>query len=616
MKNNLLNDYVKSQYKYKYNIILCNLLDKDFFNDFYKESNILKQFEEKGKKLFPFFNYLIEDLFYILYKLLITLKDKEEISLQVKSHHILIKKVLENTNINNLRRRTKGNLVYSYNALYHLLQWFFEFIKDEKIINLMEERNKILERIQDLKDKVSKEEYKKNLIEEKIERRNKSINKNKEIQKNNKDNNSIEQEEEKEQQEQSIEGKIDRIEGSGNSTEGENQDDLNSENSKEYEKGELQDSEQSIPGDGKNPSSNQKKQNNVNNSELSKFNSYELDFELISKKIQEYEEKLKQLEKDDNILLDDYEKILDQENINEITNKAIFIIEELEEKAQCFGSKTEEMKKLSFDLILDLSKTLRKPELEKILNKIGEKRTLARRGQRKRKKLYQGIQSRNTISDDLNSITEDEYINLGIGIEAFELDFYNRYLNARLSTWEGARIEKKRKGPIIVCYDGSASMEGERIEEAKAHLFAFMEIARKQKRKMLTIQFSSVEDKLFIIELEPYTENLEKKLDIIEGYIGKGTDFNKPLIKSLEFIINLGYKDADIIFMTDGESYIDENFKTDFLNYKKVYKFKMYLILINYTKKEYKDIQLISDEIYYVKGDEWEKDVSEKIFTL
>ena len=58
------------------------------------------------------------------------------------------------------------------------------------------------------------------------------------------------------------------------------------------------------------------------------------------------------------------------------------------------------------------------------------------------------------------------------------MDFYDRFLNARLSTWEGSRM-KKRKGPIIVCYDGSAN--GGANSRSKAHLFAFMDMQRSKR---------------------------------------------------------------------------------------------------------------------------------------
>src|SRR5699024_8963804 len=103
----------------------------------------------------------------------------------------------------------------------------------------------------------------------------------------------------------------------------------------------------------------------------------------------------------------------------------------------------------------------------------------------------------------------------------------------------------------------------------KAHLFAFMEIAKKQKRKLLTIQFSSAQEDLLIKELEPNSNNIQEKIDIIEGFISKGTDFKKPLEKSIEYITNYNYKDADIIFMTDGESTISKDFKEKFINIKK-----------------------------------------------
>lgn len=617
MKDNSLEVYRKNQYNFENNVILCNLLDREFFTEIYKESNILKKFQNKGKKTFPLFDFLAKDLFFILYKILITVKEEDEISPEIKTHRILIQKILEAQNIKNLRRRTKGNLVHSFNTLYYYLQWLFEFLEKEEIKELLEKRKKVLEETKNTKDDIQAQEDKKKVMEEKLEALNKPCDEKEDNQgeEENKKAESNKEEVQKDQQKGlSQEGEITQEQGKGDQEEETlSQKDLQAE---EYYEGDHKKEGQSIGGEGESPTSETFNLENVEGESTEKIEDLQMEMEAISKKIEKYKEKLKELEKQDQILLEEYERSIEEEDMEDVADKAIFIIEDLDEKMKSIGSRTDEMKSLSFDLILKLSETYRNPKLEKFLKKVGKKRTLAHRGQRKKKKKFQGIETSRVSSDDLNSITEDEYLNLGLGIEQLEMDFYLRYLNAQLSTWKGSKVEKKRKGPIILCYDGSASMEGERIEEAKAHILAFMDIARKQNRKMLTIQFSSSEEKLQIAELNPRKNNLEKVVGIIEGFIGKGTDFNKPLLKSIEYIVSGAYRDADILFITDGEGEIQKQIKEEFLDCKKRYKFKVYTILISYTKKQYKDIQSISDEVYYVQGGQWNEEVSEKIFRI
>ncbi|MCR1897896.1 hypothetical protein NSA47_02700 [Irregularibacter muris] len=626
MTNNSFEKYHQSQYLYENNVILCNLLDKDFFFEFYRESKILAQMNEKGEKVFPFFHYMIEDMFYTLYKMVITLKEELEISQKVKPHRLLINEVLKTKNVRHLRRRTKGNLINSYHALHFYIEWLLEFIQREEILKLLEERKDIAEEIKTLEEELEKQQQKKETIEEEIEDFNQPCEPDAQQQSEEQKQKTEEKAEKQEKDDLDIPqgndekdpqgGQIDEVEDEGQASD----DSMLQENmeAEKYQKGDREDTGESVAGQGEPSTDNHLEQNKDNSAapkELSE-EQLQLELQLISKKIEEYEEKLQELQQEDQIILDEYERKLSEENMEEVADKAIFILEDVEDKVQSFGGQTEEMKQLSFDTILKLSQTFRDPKMEQFLKKIGKTRALARKGQQKRKKKFQGIESRRVMSDDLNSITEDEYLNLGIGIEEIEMDFYNRYLNAQLSTWMGAKVEKKKKGPIIVCYDGSASMEGQRIEATKAHLLAFMDVARKQKRKMLTIQFSSAQDDLYIVELEPRRGNLKEVVEIIEGYIGKGTDFKKPLIKSLEYIGDLGYKDADIIFMTDGESVIEEKFKKEFLEHKKKYKFNMYTILINYKRREYKDIQSLSDEVYYVYGGNWNEKISEKIFSI
>ena len=485
----------------------------------------------------------MEDLFYLLYKMALTLKEEEEISSEVKPHLIFLRKILFTNHTKKLRRRTKGNIVHTYHAMNFYILWILKFLENEEISQLFRERSGLLEEIREIEMELFKEERKKNQLEGNDQDESGDMGDGKE-------------EPSSTQKGLSSEGM--EMQEEFQETQGDMDEEMDGEGQR-FSRDIGAKGEESLLG-GEHPLAQDIRDPEISNPR--DFHKDNLDdLNLVGKKIEELQKRLESLKDKEGILLEEYEKSLEEIDFEEVTEEAVFLLEELDQKIETMGTSIQEMRSLPFDFIIKLSETLKDSMVEQLIKRIGRTRKLARSGQRKRKKKFKGIQSRRTLSDDIHNITEDEYLALGLGIEALELDFYDRFLNARLSTWEGSRIEKKRKGPIIVCYDGSASMEGERILEAKAHLFAFMDIAKKQKRKILAIQFSSQKEDLMISELEPYGDNIREMVDIIEGFIGKGTDFEKPLLKSLEYIHHGGFKDADIIFMTDGESQISESFK-------------------------------------------------------
>ena len=124
-------------------------------------------------------------------------------------------------------------------------------------------------------------------------------------------------------------------------------------------------------------------------------------------------------------------------------------------------------------------------------------------------------------------------IALALDIEAFEKDFYDRYLRDDLLTVDLIELQDKRKGPIILCYDGSGSMEGIKIEETQSHILAILEIAKIQKRHMVIIQFASASEPLYIKEINPKYISAQDVLDILDTFICGGTDFENLCQKPL-----------------------------------------------------------------------------------
>lgn len=225
-----------------------------------------------------------------------------------------------------------------------------------------------------------------------------------------------------------------------------------------------------------------------------------------------------------------------------------------------------------------------------------------------------------TPDDDLDSILDEELTDLALGIEAFENSFIDRFLHQSLLTRAKVSRKARHKGPIVLCYDGSGSMEGDKILETKAHILAFLEVARQQKRRMVTIQFASASEPLFVRELHPQRIRLTEVLELMDTFLKGGTDFERPLKEALRYLESDRFRNGDILFITDGICDISEGFKRRFLASKAEKRFRLYAVIIHgNTYGDYGDLSDISDEILEIRQrdlSDWNHRVSERIFSI
>lgn len=302
------------------------------------------------------------------------------------------------------------------------------------------------------------------------------------------------------------------------------------------------------------------------------------------------------------------------EDLNALENPLINFKEQIE----TLGISPPSVELLDFDELINLHKRLNKPIFIDFVNKVGRQKICARRiqGKKKQKKRFQ---PRDTLtrSQDLDLLVDDEFINLAMNHSSFENDFIDRYLRSDLLTVEMYQEVGRYKGPIILCYDGSGSMDGIKIEETKSHILSILEIAKIQKRTLVLIQFASASEPLFIKKINPKKIHVQDVLSILDTFLCGGTDFEKPLSKAIEFIKADKRNHSDILFITDGQCEISTKFQNRFLELKKKRLFHLYTIIIHsYTYQDYGDIGKISDEILEISENRWHADVDKHLFSL
>jgi uncharacterized protein with von Willebrand factor type A (vWA) domain len=312
--------------------------------------------------------------------------------------------------------------------------------------------------------------------------------------------------------------------------------------------------------------------------------------------------------------------LLKQLKLSRVIAKSKERLDDFNQTTKTLGIDSESVNLLSFDDVINLYRRYKKPAFVRFINKVGKNKKFAGMMQYKKRKKHVIPIDKVTSSNKIDLLIDEELTRLALDIEAFDNDFYDRYLNDNLLTLDMIAKNDKHKGPIILCYDGSGSMEGIKIEETQSHILGVMEIAKLQKRHMVIIQFASKSEPLYIKEINPKYMTAKDITDILDTFICGGTNFEKPLKKATEFIIKDRHNKSDILFITDGQCEIPEKFKIEFLQLKKRRDFKLYtLIMHSYTYHDYGDIGDISDEIMEIQEKDfnnWNTSTNEKLYSL
>lgn len=199
---------------------------------------------------------------------------------------------------------------------------------------------------------------------------------------------------------------------------------------------------------------------------------------------------------------------------------------------------------------------------------------------------------------------------------ATESLFYHKLAEGKLLGYTFSGRDNVGKGPIIICIDGSGSMSGTPEYASKGIALALMEIARKERRDFAMIQFSD-QDSIRSFAVKRGELNRLELLSELEFFFGGGTDFQSPLRQAMHLIDDSRFKRADVIFITDGECHIGEQFLLSFNQLKENKEFSCYGILVGCNSQV---VSKFCDEVFMVDdlvGESQANDqMHEKIFNL
>ncbi len=187
------------------------------------------------------------------------------------------------------------------------------------------------------------------------------------------------------------------------------------------------------------------------------------------------------------------------------------------------------------------------------------------------------------LGDELGRIIPTELVSLRN--KALKRDFLKKFIEGRLLQYY--LKEEKGRGPFIVCLDGSSSMQGDKEIWAKAVCLSLLEIAKRQRRKFIVIVFSSGGMPLRVFGSDKGLGMKEEEIIELAGYFpGGGTDFEAPLNKALEFLQKSKFKRGDVVFITDGECEVGDEWLEAFFHGKGKLNFQVFSVLIDLTSRE------------------------------
>lgn len=137
--------------------------------------------------------------------------------------------------------------------------------------------------------------------------------------------------------------------------------------------------------------------------------------------------------------------------------------------------------------------------------------------------------------------------------------FLQKYQRKQIKQYQRREPIYKGMGDIICCLDESISTKGDPAAWGKAVALTLLEIAADSGRSFALIHFSGSGD--FKTDLfRPGEYTMQDKLIAAGTFLNGGTDFQTPMEESLRLMETEGFENADVVFITDGECKLPEEY--------------------------------------------------------
>lgn len=279
--------------------------------------------------------------------------------------------------------------------------------------------------------------------------------------------------------------------------------------------------------------------------------------------------------------------------MRQAANAAAGAVQDMQNAAEMFGTSEEQM---SGTRTMTVEDKLKLAERVKSSRKLKDLAALA--GRFSRIALQKRAQTVKEIPQEVTDITIGRDVAKALPCELVLAAnpvtapiFYERFASGKLLQYEYDAKEKLGGGPIIICLDGSGSMEGAREAWSKAIIMAYMSVAQKEKRDVMVYEFAqSGRFRIFTFPYRSAPNEVKRSevFELVETMIDGGTDLEDPLMWAAEQIqpASARWERADIVMITDGESDLSAEFIADFNRKRETLQFNTFGILIGESRAE------------------------------
>jgi uncharacterized protein with von Willebrand factor type A (vWA) domain len=186
-----------------------------------------------------------------------------------------------------------------------------------------------------------------------------------------------------------------------------------------------------------------------------------------------------------------------------------------------------------------------------------------------------------SLGNNLSRLVPSEWVR--VAVEELRSLFLKDYADESLAQTEfDGAVDEGQQGPIVICLDKSDSMTwdgGKKEIDSTALMLALVSIAQEQGRKCRVILFD--DPVRYVKDLDPNTASHADRIDLADRQYAGGTNFMAPLSKALEAIEGSSdLRDADVIFITDGEAEVTGSFSRTWREAQTRLGFKVFTLIV------------------------------------
>jgi len=232
-------------------------------------------------------------------------------------------------------------------------------------------------------------------------------------------------------------------------------------------------------------------------------------------------------------------------------------VTEIASTIQCWGLEEGELNRMEFPEAIGLLEKMRRSEaFKKFAVLLGRLRAVAAK-KAKSKVAGEGQKvARQETGRDLNRAFPAELA--ALTHPSTRVQTLIRWARGELRL----RAEESRRplghGPVVVCEDASASMDGAKQQWAKGTTLALAHFAKLRQRSFGWVLFDA-----YVHQAKTYPKgqlSAQQMLEVAESRAGGGTDFDRPLRRAVQMIEEEGLTKADVVLVTDGDCAVSTEF--------------------------------------------------------